>query len=250
MEFIQVIRTLDRISDLIDHKNKLIMGWTPKAGCTTSVMMFFEHMGLLEESLKIDGWSHTYREQIFKHQYPCYKENLFEPSYRLFKVVRCPYARAVSSFIHSSKFGLCPAGLSFTSFLQWVKEEKHIEESASHYLPQITGFEDVEKGQYRIIKIEQFEQDVLKMNKEWGCSFNPYQKIIQSDHYIEKNVALTGNYSKVPFPELPVPFPRYSFFYGDKEQIAVQRYYDLDLLYYGYKFEDFMAKNLYKQWLI
>ena len=50
---------------LIDHKSKMIMFWTPRAACTTSVSTFYKNMGTFDTVIKKFPWIHNHRDTHF-----------------------------------------------------------------------------------------------------------------------------------------------------------------------------------------
>ena len=79
---------------------KIIMDWTPKAACSVMIAMFFDSMGI-QQDINYTGFIHRYRKEVF---YPRYghvtMEELLDTLWYKFKVVRNPYARMVSSYMH------------------------------------------------------------------------------------------------------------------------------------------------------
>lgn len=89
---------------LKDNKKKFILFLNPKAGCTVWTKMFFEHFGCLEEASSYSTWVHDYRAKVFKKRYPISLIDILSPRYTKIKIVRNPYARVVSSYIHVMKY--------------------------------------------------------------------------------------------------------------------------------------------------
>ena len=84
---------------LIDRERKIIMDWSPKVGCTILTKMFLTQMGLLEEALAYNPWIHEYRMFVFYKDHLVSREDLRNPEFYKFKVVRNPYSRVVSAYL-------------------------------------------------------------------------------------------------------------------------------------------------------
>ena len=72
---------------VIDHKNRLIMLFTPRAGCTIGYQMMFEHLGLLTKE-------HEDRKNLHKYRYVSFHQNNGKITqsllklYKVFKIVK------------------------------------------------------------------------------------------------------------------------------------------------------------------
>ncbi len=85
---------------VVDTKKKILMEFTPKADCTSAVVAFFQAMGL-ELGVDYVGWPHNFRDQHFNGR--CGKAthcHYLMPDWFRFKVVRNPFDRAVSNYLH------------------------------------------------------------------------------------------------------------------------------------------------------
>jgi hypothetical protein len=87
---------------LLDPDRKLMVVWSPKSACTTTFVWFLGLIGKIEEARAYHKWPHTYR--IDKY----YNSELYERGtkvplneYRMIRVIRDPYSRAVSSYRHA-----------------------------------------------------------------------------------------------------------------------------------------------------
>jgi hypothetical protein len=105
------IRVLVEMSPgpIVDSRNKLVLLWSAKSGCTFAVKWMFSHMGLLEEAAAYHPWIHKYRtEQLYysRRHIAAVEDFCNSPSsYRFVRFVRQPFRRAVSSYIHALRCG-------------------------------------------------------------------------------------------------------------------------------------------------
>src|SRR5947209_6686716 len=109
-------------SGLIDERHKLVMLWSEKASCTTAIVMMLRHMGLLEEAKAYHYWIHKYRSEVFykKYGFVDLNKHLLSGKYFVFKVIRNPYDRAVSSYLHTMKYCLVDEPQYRMSFEQYL----------------------------------------------------------------------------------------------------------------------------------
>ena len=90
---------------LVDRYDGILVGWTPRAGCSGVVKSLFQHMDVDEQSKSLHPWVHDYRQQEFREAYgnvqfsELLNADPRRPLLRL-KFVRNPYYRAVSSYEH------------------------------------------------------------------------------------------------------------------------------------------------------
>jgi len=89
---------------LIDPAYNVVMGWSARAACTLAVSVFLDHLGLLDEAWEYDSFVHNYRvdklDRRFRVKPFGNKSQLTKPEVTSFKIVRNPYARAVSIYSH------------------------------------------------------------------------------------------------------------------------------------------------------
>lgn len=228
----------------MDKKNKIIMGWTPKAGCTVAIQMFLDHMGILEEALEPSILSvHDYLHKVFFTKFGI--ADFSNPEYFKFKVVRNPYDRAISSFLHYLKYN-APQGLSFNEYLSRLIQVSN-RFNDNHHQPQIDG-----RHYDKIIKIENLESDIQEINNMVGTSFKTHYSSSHHHVKLEKSnnffgeLTFTTNmkFKDIKFMATGNPLfktsnmviPHYDDFYNETLRLKVQKLYCNDFCTFGYSF--------------
>lgn len=234
---------------VIDRKNKIIMFFSLKAGCTVALRMFFDHMGLSEEIQKYRAahrkrvsrkvlWEHRFRANYFYKNYGTpTDEEINDPNYFKFKVVRNPYTRAVSGYIHSITWDGFRG-----SFARFVKTFR-FKGCNAHLKPQSESPEVLSKIN-RIVKIENLDNDIKEINGLIGSNF---RADYTSFHHLTKTdgTEFVGQkvFRRAPKKDPPSPsIPDYRYFYNKKIADKVAQIYHKDLLNFGYGFpyEDYL----------
>lgn len=214
---------------LIDRNNKIIMGWSAKAGCTISVKMFFDHMGILEEALNYNKWVHEFRCMVFYQKYGTPTEkDILHSNYFKFKVVRNPYHRAVSSFIHYIKYSNKP--LSFVNFVQFLKTE-NLENCDIHWKLQSSHHDKY----YQIVKLENITEEIEKINILRGTKFKP--NFTSDHHHIKENSNHFVGDQEFMACNTEKTIPNYNDFYNSTIKEDITNLYNKDITGYGYVFE-------------
>lgn len=223
-----------------DEKNKIIMLWTPRAACTVSLHMMFEHMGIvgiMDETMKSHQSIQEYRRNVFYEKYGRVDRKDLCKDYFIFKVIRNPYARAVSSY----SFDPCRDN-SFYDFLQILKKYnlKYVDGmeinklATYHAIPQYIKGEEQYVNAY--IKIENGQDEIDSLiNIPFGFNFKINDKT--SSHHAKRTdissfVGYTSKKAKGPVQ------PQYKNFYNDEIKKLVDELYGDDINNYGYKFDD------------
>jgi len=241
------------IHSIVDEKHRLVMLFTPKAGCTRAVIMMFKHMGLLDEARAYSPWVHDYRERCKFVIHP--QSHLYSGDYFVFKVVRNPYDRVVSSFINAVEYcqwkytnsnSDCPLlkNPTFVQFLELLDKtnfftEGYVESHLYHHSgPQYVPGE--EKYVRKYVRIENGQADVDEINRKCGTTLDieNVDPALLPHHQKRSLTTLVSDLGNVPFNQLPRPLPTsYSAFYADpRARALVERLFANDILRYGYSF--------------
>ena len=249
---------------LVDSKNRILLDWTPKAACTMSVKMFMDHMGIREHE-HYEGWVHELKTQIYYHK--CGRANVCtyeNPTWYKFKIVRNPYDRAVSSYLHTMK---TPHAVDEAKLLKHIpsartKDDVTFEKFVfamdytrardpllinGHIRKQALDAEYIlfQQGKpylklfNRIVKLESMAEDMKLVNYETGMNFSTDFK---SHHYYPRNEGETHFVGNWTWTQLQKNVPaNYGHFYNNatREQVAHLFQQDLELYNYSFPFELF-----------
>jgi hypothetical protein len=115
---------------LLDEKRRVVMDWTPKAACTKAVEMFWIQMGISRGVYYPNSaFIHNYRNRMYFYSKCGHVGNdmLTIKQYYKFKVVRNPYNRAVSSFLHSMKTNIAHTIICFWYTRQRTRSQSSTE---------------------------------------------------------------------------------------------------------------------------
>jgi Sulfotransferase family len=237
------------------------VAWTPKAGCTSLVKWFLFQSGDLEKALQYDKWIHRYRVKVFQRR-DGYKTELLELVANrrkpVLKLVRNPYDRAVSSFLHvldamaeyrlkrgrrlplvaaamfnDAEFG---TAISFRRFLETLKSVDLRHNGINpHINPQYRRGE--ESILARIIKLESFAAEIRSLESEFALAQAPVELITHSAHHRRKQDGQCMNLADKVFEPGTISHdetPAYSAFYDEATRGLVGDLYRDDFANYGY----------------
>ena len=232
---------------LILQKLKILVDWTPKAGCTTICKMAFKKLGILNEALAHSNWIHNFRSDKFYKRYGVVKEleliNGKFNDFQIIKFVRNPYSRAISSYIHAMKTPrlnkiVGSNDISFHHFLNLFKNE--IIEVEGHWRVQKIYYENNPKLKIKYVKIEKLEQELINLKKNKIVDF---EYGFSSNHHVKKNEDKTNFVGNMKFSKYKNEIPNYRYFYNDKIKKLVEEIYKEDILTYKYSYNDFLKEN-------
>lgn len=130
---------LRRPHPLVFPGPRLIVAWSPKSACTHVVVWYLHQIGRLEAALAHHRWPHVYRNDVLRLDPMIVatseaRSREGAPAAALLKVMREPFARAVSSYRHAVRSGYADEemsrvlgrplagreGLSFRVFLDFL----------------------------------------------------------------------------------------------------------------------------------
>lgn len=241
------------VRPLFSKDHNLALFFSAKAGCTFALKWFFFHTNYLDEALAYHPWIHEYRLNVF-YKLPEYKKNIHEilnEQTNTIKIVRDPYARAVSSYIHAARCGYeneklshflnrkvdKERGFSFREFVSYLGSID-LRRCNPHHRVQIHLSE--EKGLVipnYIVKLENSLDDFKQIETELGLRESDLVFLNHSGHHVPKNEENTFS-GDIPYSvhsTKGLSFPSYIKFYDDHLKKEIARLYQIDFDTYGYE---------------
>lgn len=230
------------------------MDWSPKVGCTVLTKMFFSQMGLLEKALAYNPWIHEYRMFVFYKDHLVGREDLENPEFYKFKVVRNPFSRVVSAYLRvmenttPNNIAVQNAikhmswrrthNISFRRFVTYL-ETLNLLDCDDHQALQKKQFEyEIIPCFNKIIKLENLADGIAEMNAEMGFSFDLTG--LTSHHHQDIKTDLHENVANKKWSRIKSKVPPYKMFYTDDLIKRIQILYKDDLDAYDYSWESFL----------
>lgn len=235
---------LDKL--VFDEENNIIMDWSCKCGCSIAVSMIFQHLGVLEQAknFKKKQWVHAYRRFVYTPKHPVNRKALCDKKNFLFKVVRNPYTRVVSSYIHVCRYfkqNLLHLKkinnykqLTFRQFLSLLENSNTKFDVDPHCRMQTKNYERKNLRQPVICKLETLAQDIEKINAVCNTSYS--LQGLTAHHHADKNAENTEFSADEKFESFNGAYPDYKHFYDKEIFKKVTELYKEDIERYGYEF--------------
>jgi len=121
---------------LIHPQARMVVLFSAKSACSSVVIWFLKQLGHLEAARDFHRWPHEYRVNVYYRSQlytKAFRRNL--ANYRIVRVVRDPFSRAISSYRHALAFGyanqamakflrrrdIAESGYSFAEFLDYLE---------------------------------------------------------------------------------------------------------------------------------
>lgn len=81
--------------------------WSPKSASATTLVWFINTLGRLEEARRLHHSPHTWRLQVYNRE-PQWQESVraLDQTWKMLRIIRDPYARAISSYRQALQFSL------------------------------------------------------------------------------------------------------------------------------------------------
>ena len=234
---------------LIYPEKKIFLFVNEKAGCTFAIKWFFFQQGILEDALAYDEWIHKYRYDIY------YKQDEYRLSFLAIrsnkhvriKLVRSPYQRAVSSYIHAIKTNYANQELSeflnreitpiktftFEEFVAFL-EQTGVRKCNPHHRIQtekaeLNGALKID----RIIRLENAYPEFRRLENEFGLKASDLESFSQSLHH--RNRVDSNEYcGNKEYPKRERTFSQYQSFYNDALMKKIADIYACDFRQYNY----------------
>jgi hypothetical protein len=243
---------------LVNPKKKILMEISPKSSCTNAVVMFFDNMGY-KFGEHYTGWPHDFRFNYYFPECSVVTPCMFsDPSWTRFKVVRNPFTRAVSSYIHCMRKDLLLNSLfkgnateqdlfTFEDFAYWISilhsRDALFSLAGAHFKVQAMSYEMEYFRQnnhqslfHIIVKAEDAEPAIERLNKLTNETFN--WNLEGSEHNIVNKTNVIQHYvGNLTWAEIKDRIPSdYHFFYNQYSRRHVKEVYHWDLHLYNYSY--------------
>lgn len=238
---------------LICPETKICLFVNEKAGCTFATKWLFFHLGILDEALEYDNWIHKYRYDIY-YKSDSYRLNflsIFSRRYTRIKLVRSPYQRAVSSYIHAIRTSYANRELSeflgreidetdtftFEDYLAYL-EKTGVRRCNPHHRIQaekaeLSGSLKID----RLIRLEESTEEFRRIEDEFGLQPSDLESLSQSAHHRNRidSEEYCGNRK---FGKREKKFSQYQSFYNDNLKEKVANLYACDFKQYNYPVDE------------
>src|SRR5680860_168610 len=252
-----IIRGLaTRPRPILDSQHQLMLFWSAKAGCTFAVKWMLDHMGLLQEALAHHQWVHKFRVAklyaglAHKSSVRDFLDSL--DGYRAIKIVRNPYKRAVSSYIHAARFGYEDArisdflsrpvekhgGFSFREFVAYL-ETIDLCACNVHHRVQVHPLERYfVSGSRFVIDLDHSMAMLPKLERMLGLPQSDPADYRESSHHMrtssDANEEFRGDVEFIDLRQAEGTLPGYRSFYDADLERRVYNLYAEDFLLYGF----------------
>ncbi len=238
---------LENPRPLIHADEKLVVFWSGKSACTSALRWTFHRMGLLEAA-DYFGWIHQFRTKVY-YESARYKRVIarYEPkNYRHIRIVRDPFARTVSAYLHSLEQGYerqrianyltIDRPYSFAEFVGYLRTVD-LDVHNIHFTRQSSAAEragDITLD--HVIRVEDGLFDRLQdVECALGLDVTDFDAVrIQSKHRSDYSAAAGFVGDQKHAPGSRVAAPAYQWFYNDELMALVARLYASDFERYGY----------------
>ena len=254
MDVKALLRTPPR--PIIDSRNRIVLLWSAKAGCTFAVKWLLNHMGLLDEALAYNPWIHRYRmDRLYQsHQHDASVKDFCKSpsSYRVVKFVREPFKRAVSSYVHASIYGYEDSRIStslgrvvddksrftFREFVSYLASINLRRCNIHHQLQTHELEHCVIPSPSFVINLDHSMESIPKLEAFWGLSQTDPWLYRESAHHTQTSSDASDQFSgDIAFNtsrrSAPV-VPPYRTFYDMELEDQVYTLYAEDFLRYGF----------------
>lgn len=238
---------------LIYPEKKICLFVNEKAGCTFAIKWFFFQQGLLEDALAYDAWIHKYRYDIYYKQ-DKYRLNFLSirsRKYSRIKLVRSPYQRAVSSYIHAIKTNYAGKELSeflgreithfktftFEEFVAFLEQTGVRKCNPHHRIQAETAELNGSLKIDRVIRLENANPEFRRLEDDFCLKASDLESFSQSLHH-RKRVVSDEYCGDKEYPKREQTFSQYQSFYNDDLMRKVADIYACDFRQYNYPVDE------------
>ncbi|RYE53704.1 MAG: hypothetical protein EOP48_13835 [Sphingobacteriales bacterium] len=247
--------SIGRMSEyyIADYRRKLMMGWSQKAGCSASVQLLLDGLGVTQ-AVNYTGIGieiHLLRAKYVERCGRVLPSIVKGDDWYRFKIVRNPFDRVVSQYMSTVKVGSRTRGMNLThgndtSFEDYINALTllgngiwHVDRNSfPQYLPlemelhrkSLPGFF------HRVIKVEELAVSLPDLSRETNLTF--FFRNFTSEHYAKRvashNPTYVGNLSwSILKQEVP---ESYASFYTKELRDKVAQLFAIDILLYNYSY--------------
>jgi hypothetical protein len=196
--------------------------------------------------MNYNEWIHHYRIQCYQnknHYKKKVKQKILYSKKERVKLVRNPYKRAVSSFLHlvnypvlKKEIGLSVyEGITFTQFLYRLDSiGVSLGQINPHFAEQYRKGEELFINQH--IYLETFTDHIRDIENKYRLKPSPLERLTKSHHHAQDKMSTKGNFANFKFTKetLDQVVPDYSSFYNEETTELVNKLYKNDFKAYGY----------------
>jgi hypothetical protein len=244
----------------------VVLLWSEKAGCTSLLRWFLGQTGDLEEAERYSDWIHDWEFDVMKARdgYDRELARRLEAGTPVFKLVREPFARAVSQYLmmltlsdESGHFTVpirrqvrefvhgtadTVETFSFIEYLTWLSGQD-LEPLNDHVTPQYTPLERVLANAGRsveLLRLESFADDISRLEHHLGLPAVDTGEASRSSHHTVRHPveadpeAVVRLRPPVPLPP-DYPIPQSASFMTPETTELVARIFADDFDVYGYE---------------
>jgi hypothetical protein len=203
-------------------------------------------MGLLEEARAHNRWIHVFRTEVFYGRYPVTASDVLSRKNVLFKVVRNPFTRVVSSLRNKARNPeesrelmdtlrlAAIEEITFRQFVGFLEQTDLRVRCDVHYRQQVRDYEMLELRRPIVCKLETLDRDITALNRRFGLAFD--LKGLTSAHHAKKDREWTTFAADTSYREFGDRLPDYRHFFDAELRDRVALLYREDLDAYGYEF--------------
>jgi len=255
-EYIGPISPREKVTAQHDKSHgNVLMAWTPRAGCTFAMELWFRFRGIYEEAVAYNRFLHKYRIQVLKKSPNgggASKDDLLGKGNFKFKIVMNPYHRAVTMFEHAmTTKGLPQNNFTFIEFLEYLHRDNanggfyDNENNPTYHAHYATQVALAQNDAIFYDKICKLEDDLIgcisHVNSKTGLNFSApsLKSKAQSAHNIGHQ-HVKGDVPNIPFAqlksmeEMPLTKDFYAGASGQRAMEFVRGLYRFDFEAYGY----------------
>ncbi|BAI91566.1 sulfotransferase family 2 domain-containing protein [Arthrospira platensis NCB002] len=241
---------------LYNESLNLTLIFCAKSACSFGLKWFFYHAGLYQEVESYHPQPHMYKAKVFMAN-PKYRKQLRATNKIIHSnivcLVRDPFSRAVSSYLHAIKTGYDNPDISkflgrkisrknsfcFDEFVQYLKS-LDIRNCNIHHKLQAHPLIEMDIIKPHLLKVENLFNDFADIEKTLGLSPAPLEQISKSldFHKRPRNHGFQQQCHKTKFRWTKQQlFPHYKYFYSQELVRDIANIYRADFEIFGYKSE-------------